>query len=96
LDSQQIKYTCRYAEDEYNIWIEPLSYEPIETPEALVGLLESLGIDKAKDIIPCDSADKYTGENKGTVEMVRGLKKLGYIYAYKISKTKSVIIGLIL
>lgn len=80
----------RYAEDEHNIWIEPLSYEPIETPDVLGGLLESLGIDKAKDIIPCDSADKYTGENKGTVEMVKGLKKLGFEFAYKISKTKSV------
>lgn len=84
----------KYAEDEYNIWIEPLSYEPIETPSALAGLLESLGIDKAKDIIPCDSADKYTGENKGTVEMVRGLKNEGFIHAYKISKTKSVMFWL--
>ncbi|MCC9016933.1 phage terminase large subunit [Flavobacterium lipolyticum] len=84
----------KYAEDEYNIWIEPLSYEPIETPEALSMLLESLGIDKSKDIIPCDSADKYTGENKGTVEMVKGLKKLKWINAYKISKTKSVMFWL--
>ena len=81
----------KYAEDEYNIWIELLSYEPIETPEALGSLLTELGIDPAKDIIPCDSSDKYTGENKGTVEMVKGLKQQGFINAYKISKTKSVI-----
>lgn len=80
----------KYAEDEYNIWIELLSYEPIETPEALGSLLTELGIDPAKDIIPCDSSDKYTGENKGTVEMVKGLKQQGFINAYKISKTKSV------
>lgn len=85
----------KYAEDEHNIWIEPLSYEPIETPEALSMLLESLGIDKSKDIIPCDSADKYTGENKGTVEMVKGLKKLKWVNAYKISKTKSVMYWLV-
>jgi hypothetical protein len=84
----------RYAEDEFNIWIEPLCYEPIETPDALASLMEELGIDPAKDIIPCDSADKYTGENKGTVEMVRGLKKRGFINAYKISKTKSVMFWL--
>jgi len=54
-------------------------------------LLTELGIDPAKDIIPCDSSDKYTGENKGTVEMVKGLKQQGFINAYKISKTKSVI-----
>lgn len=83
----------KYAEDEFNIWIEPLSYEPIETPEALASLMEELGIDKA-NIIPCDSADKYTGENKGTVEMVKGLRKLGYSNAYKISKTKSVMFWL--
>lgn len=79
----------KYAEDEYNIWIELLSYEPIETPEALASLLTELGIDPSKDIIPCDSSDKYTGENKGTVEMVKGLKQQGFINAYKISKTKS-------
>jgi len=84
----------RYGEDEFNIWIEPLSYEPIETPEALSNLLEALGIDKETDIIPCDSADKYTGENKGTVEMVKGLKKLHWKHAYKINKTKSVMFWL--
>ena len=80
----------RYAEDEYNIWIEPLCYEPIETPEALALLLDELGIDKEKDIIPCDSSDKYTGENKGTVEMVKGLRQRGFVNAHKISKTKSI------
>jgi hypothetical protein len=83
----------KYAEDEFNIWIEPLCYEPIETPRELASLLESLGIEKTA-IIPCDSADKYTGENKGTVEMVKGLRKEGYVNAYKISKTKSVMFWL--
>lgn len=84
----------KYAEDEFNIWIEPLCYEPIETPKALASLLTELGIDPAKDIIPCDSADKYTGENKGTVEMVKGLKQEGFVNAYKISKTKSIMFWL--
>lgn len=79
----------RYAEDKYNIWFEPLCYEPIETPKELAEFLKSLNIE-SDAIIPCDSADKYTGENKGTVEMVKGLKKEGYVNAYKISKTKSV------
>lgn len=79
----------KYGEDEYNIWIEPLSYEPIETPEDLSDFIQAIGL--KKDIImPCDSADKYTGENKGTVEMVKGLKKQGYENAFKIKKTKSV------
>lgn len=84
----------KYAEDEFNIWIEPLSYEPIENPEDLGALFDAIGIDKKNDIIACDSADKYTGENKGTVEMVKGLKKYGYKRAFKISKTKSVMFWL--
>lgn len=80
----------RYAENDYNIWIELLCYEPIETPDALSSLFEALGIDKKNDLIACDSSDKYTGENKGTVEMVKGLRTLGYERAFKIKKTKSV------
>lgn len=83
----------KYAEDEYNIWIEPLTYQPIENPSELAAVIDSLGIDKDA-IIPCDSADKYTGENKGTVEMVKGLKMEGFENAYKISKTKSVMFWL--
>jgi phage terminase large subunit len=82
----------KYAEDDYNIWIECLSYEPIETSEDLSDFMEAVGVEK--DIpISCDSSDKYTGENKGTVEMVRDLKKRGW-KASKISKTKSVMFWL--
>lgn len=90
----------RYAEDEYNIWIEPLSYEPIERPDELKELLLANGIvlnseEDADDgdLVICDSADKYTGENKGTVEMVRSLKK-ALVHAKKVSKTKSVMFWL--
>jgi phage terminase large subunit len=79
----------RYAEDQYNIWFEPLCYQPIETPTELAEFLKALNIDE-QAVIPCDSADKYTGENKGTVEMVKGLRKEGFVNAFKISKTKSV------
>lgn len=78
----------RYAETETDIFIEPLGYQPIETPEELSNYLEALGIEKNLPIT-CDSSDKYTGENKGTVEMVQGLNRLGW-KAYKVSKTKSV------
>ena len=59
----------RYAEDEKNIWFELLSYEPIETDSALSEYFEVVGVEKHLPII-CDSSDKYTGENKGTIEMV--------------------------
>lgn len=79
----------KYAEDDKNIWFELLIYESIETPEILSGVYEQLEVDFNLPIA-CDSSDKYTGENKGTVEMVKGLQELGYLEAFKISKTKSV------
>jgi len=82
----------KYAEDTTNIYIELLSYEPIETPDALASYFDTIGIDK-KLPLPCDSADKYTGQ-QGTVEMVTGLRKLGYFNAFKISKTKTVMFWL--
>lgn len=79
----------RYAETETDIYIEPLIYQPIETPEELYNTLQALNIEVHKPIA-CDSSDKYTGENKGTVEMVKGIQELGYSQAFKISKKKSV------
>lgn len=79
----------RYAETETDIYVEPLIYQPIETPEELFNSLQALNIEVYKPIA-CDSSDKYTGENKGTVEMVKGLQELGYSQAFKISKKKSV------
>ena len=81
--------TVRYAEDEDNIWFELLCYSPVETPEELSRVFEANGVEKEKPIA-CDSSDKYTGENKGTVEMVSGLQDLGYEEAFKISKKKSI------
>lgn len=84
----------KYAEDEFNIYIEPLIYQPIETVEELSETFEALKVKKHLPIA-CDSSDKYTGENKGTVEMVSGLVKKGYKKAFKISKTKSVLFWLL-
>lgn len=86
--------TVRYAEDEKNIWFELLIYQPIETPRDLDSSFEAVGIERHLPIA-CDSSDKYTGENKGTVEMVNGLNDLGYSEAFKISKTKSVMFWLL-
>src|SRR5690606_6032171 len=75
----------RYAEDEYNIWFEVLNYVPIDNEELLCELFEAHGIKKNSnefvkdgDLIICDSSDKYTGENKGTIEMVKALRKKGF------------------
>jgi hypothetical protein len=46
------------------------------------------------DMVICDSSDKYTGENKGTVEMVSALRKF-QVNASKVSKTKSVMFWLL-
>lgn len=79
----------RYAEDENNIFVELLIYQSIETPEELAETYKALGVEQNKPIV-CDSSDKYTGENKGTVEMVAGLQNNGYPEAFKVSKKKSI------
>jgi len=79
----------KYTEDENNIWVEPLIYRPIDTPEELAETFEFLEVENWKQIV-CDSSDKYTGENKGTVEMVSGLYDLGYTGAFKVRKNMSV------
>lgn len=78
--------TVKYSETENEIFVELLIYHCIETPETLSNTFEAVGIDRSRIII-CDSADKYTGENKGTVEMVEGLYDLNW-NASKVSKTK--------
>lgn len=78
----------RYAEDDENVWAECLTYQPIETAHELANVFDSIGVEPFLPIA-CDSSDKYTGENKGTVEMVREIRNLGYPEAYKISKTRS-------
>ena len=86
----------KYAEDDFNIWIEPLSYQPIENHNDLSSFFEKLNIKRNSeylkddgDLIICDSSDKYTGENKGTVEMVKSLKLMWW-NTKKISKTKDI------
>lgn len=71
------------------IYLECLSYEPMDTPEVIDRYFQAINIEKNKPII-ADSSDKYTGENKGTVEMVRDLSDKGYDIS-KVSKTKSII-----
>ncbi len=84
----------KYAENEKNVYVELLAYHPIETPEELGNelLANNIGED---ELIACDSSDKYTGENKGTVEMVKGLWELGWMNAFKVPKTKSVMFWLL-
>lgn len=82
----------RYYESKEDIYIEPICYHPIDTPEGIDLMLKANGIPKTMPLI-CDSADKYTHENKGAVEMVKGLQKLGW-KASKVKKDKSVMFWL--
>lgn len=82
--------TGKYAEDEHNIYIEPLSYKPIETPEEISALWEALDIPKSGVPLPCDSADRFVSEHRGAIEMVTQLQELGWVDCYKIQKRKSV------
>ena len=78
----------KVGETQTDIYLELLCYEPIETPETLDLYMQKIGTNRSIPII-ADSSDKYTGENKGTVEMVKGLKLLGWPIS-KVSKTKSI------
>ncbi len=78
----------KHAEDDYNIWFWPLMYQSTETPDLIDEFLEAIGVDK-DSLITADSSDKYTGENKGTVEMVKSLKKRGWNIK-KVKKNKGI------
>lgn len=84
----------KYSETETDIFVELKLYQTIETPEILDVFLKELGIEKSLPMI-CDSSDKYTGENKGTVEMVKGLNGLGWAEASKVRKKKNVVFWLL-
>lgn len=83
----------KVGEDNDNIYLELILYQPTETPD----IINEYAIAKDIDInIPCtaDSSDKYTGENKGTIEMVRALQEYNWCIN-KVSKTKSIMYWLL-
>src|SRR5690606_39020797 len=85
--------TVKYSETESEIYIELLLYQPSETPEALDEIVRGIGLDASK-AFPMDSSDEYTKDGKGTVEMVRSMRKKGW-NVFKIRKTNSVIFWLL-
>lgn len=79
----------RCAETEDSIYIEYLSYSPMDNPVLVSDYMDSLGIER--DVpITADSSDRYTKENGGTVRMVMDLRELGWEIS-KVSKTKSIV-----
>lgn len=78
----------KYAENDTDIFVELLAYQCIDNPETLSEAFKILGVERGVPIA-CDSSDRYTSHNKGTVEMVKALDELGWD-VFKISKTKSV------
>lgn len=78
----------RYWQDGNKVYSELLCYRPIDNPNDIIDMMEQLDIEKTIPII-CDSSDRYTSGNNGTVEMVLSLQEAGY-EAMKISKTKGV------
>ena len=75
------------AETKTDIWIECLSYEPMETPDIIFEYMLSKDINYRLPIT-ADSSDKYTGE-KGKIEMIKSLKHKGCNIS-PVSKTQSV------
>ncbi len=60
-----------------DIYLELLLYEPTSTPSILDGAFTAMDIDRYVPII-ADSSDKFTAQNKGTIEMNRDLSILGW------------------
>ncbi len=82
----------RVGQDSTDIYLELLSYAPISTSAILDSFMTSIKIERYLPIT-ADSSDKFTAENKGTVEMVKELRTLGWKIT-KVHKTKSVIFWL--
>jgi len=70
------------------IFLEPLIYEPIETPELLNEALLALNIEKTIPIT-ADSSDKYAND-RGSIEMVRDLQQKQWQIS-KVHKNKTVV-----
>jgi PBSX family phage terminase large subunit len=79
----------KVGETSTDIYLELLMYEPTPTASIISDFYKSIGMTRSIPIT-ADSSDKYTGENKGTVEMVIELQNLGWPVS-KVSKTKSII-----
>jgi PBSX family phage terminase large subunit len=82
----------RVGETKTDIYIELLMYQPTETSDMINEYAKARKINRN---LPCeaDSSDKYTGENKGTVEMVKELKQKGWRIK-KVKKTKGIMFWL--
>ncbi len=82
----------KVGETPTDIYLELLVYESTSTPAILDGILTAIGIERHLPIT-ADSSDKYTAQNKGTIEMNKELKVLGW-RVKPVRKTKSVIFWL--
>lgn len=79
----------KYARDGKNIYLELLTYKPIDTASELNAVLEALGVSKYVPIC-ADSADRYVSEKKGVTRMVSELFDYGW-EIFKVSKNKSIV-----
>lgn len=83
----------KYGQEGKNIYLELLCYEPMETEDIIVGFLDALEIPKTVPMT-ADSSDRYISENRGVVEMVKGVRNAGYSCT-KVSKTKGIMYWLL-
>lgn len=81
------------AETDTDLYFELLMYQSTETSREIDDYATAKSIDK-RTPATADSADKYTGENKGTVEMVAELRQKGWNIR-KVNKTQSVMFWLL-
>ena len=82
----------KVGETPTDIYLELMLYEPTSTPAILDGAFTALKIERHLPIT-ADSSDKYTAQNKGTIEMTKELKILGWL-VNPVKKNKGVIFWL--
>lgn len=79
----------KHAEDDKNIYLELLSYAPMDSPHLINDYMLKIGIEKTIPIT-ADSSDKHTND-RGSFEMVSELYGMGWEIS-KVSKTGSVML----
>lgn len=83
----------KYAQQGDNIYLELLSYAPMETESVICDYLDKIGVEKLTPIT-ADSADRYVSADKGVQDMVTAIRRKGYSCT-KVRKIKSVMYWLL-
>ena len=84
----------RYAQSGKNIYLELLSYTPMDSPITIDEYFKKIQV-RRSSIITADSSDRYTHAEKGAIRMTKDLKSKGWANLTPVRKTKTVMYWLL-